>query len=104
MSSLLRAWRIMRRFQEVANDRITKREPSIQPHITCPVCGKTSYHPQDIKEGYCGYCHWWTGRPDLFAARLESWIDEYSRQREVPEGFPLHRAWLDAFVLVLQRK
>ena len=34
-----------------------------QPSITCPVCGKTSYHPMDIAEGYCGYCHRWTSEP-----------------------------------------
>ena len=28
--------------------------------ITCPVCGRTSYNPNDIREGYCGYCHDWT--------------------------------------------
>ena len=31
--------------------------------ITCPVCGRTSYHPQDVKEGYCGNCHDWTSAP-----------------------------------------
>jgi len=28
--------------------------------ITCPRCGRTSYHPKDIAEGYCGRCHDWT--------------------------------------------
>lgn len=28
--------------------------------ITCPVCGRTSYNPNDIREGYCGFCHDWT--------------------------------------------
>ena len=31
-----------------------------QPSITCPVCGMTSYNPNDIREGYCGHCHDWT--------------------------------------------
>jgi transposase len=31
-----------------------------QPSITCPVCGRTSYNPNDIREGYCGHCHDWT--------------------------------------------
>lgn len=30
------------------------------PGITCPECGRTSYHPQDVAEGYCGHCHKWT--------------------------------------------
>lgn len=29
-----------------------------QPSITCPRCGRTSYHPGDIENSYCGYCHW----------------------------------------------
>lgn len=34
--------------------------------ITCPRCHRTSYHPQDIKEGYCGACHdWTTPRPTV---------------------------------------
>lgn len=28
--------------------------------ITCPRCGMTSFHPMDIKEGYCNNCHDWT--------------------------------------------
>jgi hypothetical protein len=33
------------------------------PSITCPRCGMTSYSENDIREGYCGNCHDWTGRP-----------------------------------------
>jgi hypothetical protein len=41
--------------------------------FTCPRCGRTSHHPTDVAEGYCGACHDWTsddpdhtiGRPDL---------------------------------------
>jgi hypothetical protein len=28
--------------------------------ITCPVCGATSHHAVDEREGYCGHCHDWT--------------------------------------------
>jgi ribosomal protein L37E len=31
-----------------------------QPSFTCPRCGRTSYNPADVKEGYCGNCHDWT--------------------------------------------
>lgn len=34
-----------------------------QPHITCPECQMKSYNPNDIKQGYCGNCHWWTSDP-----------------------------------------
>lgn len=27
------------------------------PTITCPRCGRTSAHPKDISERYCGNCH-----------------------------------------------
>jgi hypothetical protein len=27
------------------------------PHITCPVCNMTSYHPEDVRQGYCGHCY-----------------------------------------------
>ena len=33
------------------------------PSITCPKCKRTSYHPKDIAEGYCGWCHEWTSTP-----------------------------------------
>lgn len=31
--------------------------------VTCPVCEMTSYHPMDVREGFCGHCHAWTGQP-----------------------------------------
>jgi ribosomal protein L37E len=43
-------------------DRIPGRAAEA-PSITCPRCGMTSYNPNDIREGYCGNCHDWTGRP-----------------------------------------
>lgn len=30
--------------------------------ITCPRCGRTSHHPKDVEEGYCGNCHDWTSQ------------------------------------------
>jgi hypothetical protein len=33
------------------------------PSFTCPVCGATSYHPDDIAQGYCGRCHDYTRGP-----------------------------------------
>lgn len=35
------------------------------PFITCPRCGKHSFNPNDIEQGYCGACHWWTSDPIL---------------------------------------
>lgn len=31
------------------------------PSFTCPVCGMTSPHPDDVANGYCGNCHAFTG-------------------------------------------
>lgn len=36
------------------------------PGFTCPRCGKTSYHPEDLRHGYCGACHAFTGLGDNF--------------------------------------
>jgi hypothetical protein len=33
------------------------------PGFTCPRCGRTSFHPDDLAEGYCGACHDWTAAP-----------------------------------------
>lgn len=108
-----RAWRnTVRRLREEDAKRDALEAPTVevemvdvepQPSFTCPVCGQTSHHPKDIEEGYCGNCHWWTGRKDMLADRLESWI--WSAERgEMPDGCPLHPAVLDSLVLVLQRR
>ena len=33
--------------------------------ITCPKCGRTSHHPRDVEEGYCGACHEFTSQPHI---------------------------------------
>lgn len=35
-----------------------------RPSITCPDCAATSHHPDDVTNGYCLRCHWWTSDPD----------------------------------------
>lgn len=30
--------------------------------FTCPRCHRSSAHPKDRKEGFCGRCHDWTGQ------------------------------------------
>jgi hypothetical protein len=38
---------------------------------TCPQCGKTSHHPDDERNGYCGNCHAYTSLdPRLAIAEL----------------------------------
>jgi len=29
------------------------------PPFTCPRCGRVSYHPEDVRQRYCGACHVW---------------------------------------------
>lgn len=47
-----------------------------QPSITCPRCGKTSYNANDIKELYCGFCHWWTSDRLLGSLYSEAYAPE----------------------------
>lgn len=43
------------------SDRDTER-----PSITCPKCGRTSWHPKDVEYGWCGACQaFTTERPNL---------------------------------------
>lgn len=76
----------------------TSGESASRPSITCPVCGKTSYHPGDIENKYCGYCKWWTGDTE----RLAQWIEYHAIARPVSDRQPLHPAVLDAIVHLLQ--
>lgn len=48
---------------ETSNRLVRGADPDA-PHITCPVCGMTSYHLKDIAHGCCGNCHEFTGRKD----------------------------------------
>lgn len=34
-----------------------------RPHITCPDCHRTTWHPEDVLHGYCGACHAYTSPP-----------------------------------------
>lgn len=40
-----------------SNHRVTQ--------FRCPDCGIISSNPNDLADGYCGRCHWWTGDPKL---------------------------------------
>jgi len=53
--------------------------------ITCPECGATSRHPDDIAASYCGRCRWWTGDPFLVELWREMW----------PERVAVAHAYLD---------
>jgi hypothetical protein len=38
-------------------------EPAGPVSVTCPRCGRTSHHPDDAREGFCGACRDWTSPP-----------------------------------------
>lgn len=42
---------------------VLHRSAAPLPTITCPRCEAVSANPNDIREGYCGRCHDWTGTP-----------------------------------------
>lgn len=43
--------------------------------FTCPRCSRTSWNPDDVREGYCGACHDWTGAsPLVTAARVLEYL------------------------------
>jgi hypothetical protein len=41
-----------------------------EPSFTCPVCGRKSFHPQDVAERWCNACHWATGYPPPVGHRM----------------------------------
>ncbi|MDH2425760.1 hypothetical protein [Sphaerisporangium sp. TRM90804] len=44
-------------------DVAPEERPERASRFTCPRCGRSSAHPTDTAEGYCGACHDWTGTP-----------------------------------------
>lgn len=79
MADIPMKWRDMtiEQWQEPANGGFTFK--LVDPHapvevkaevvdsITCPGCGRTSHHPKDIEQRYCGAC----GYHDHLAIALE---------------------------------
>jgi hypothetical protein len=73
--ALMAAWTDLRddpdRAEQLAAVAVTgawngfRGTPAAAPgqRFTCPRCGRSSSHPMDLVEGYCGACHDWTGTP-----------------------------------------
>lgn len=62
--------------------------------FTCPRCGRSSSHPDDLRHGYCGNCHDFTGRvsrycpyclDELVPAGEITWAD-VPEVRRPPDG------------------
>lgn len=47
----------------------------------CPLCGNVKRNETDVREGYCGRCHWFTFDPVLLA----HWCREFPEK--VAEAF-----------------
>jgi len=43
--------------QGITGADLSRYPPKGVPSITCPVCHRTSYNPNDIANRYCGFCH-----------------------------------------------
>jgi hypothetical protein len=74
VATLLRKLGVARKREDrMAGKPVTKRESGLgAPSFTCPDCGATSYNRNDIREGYCGRCHDWTGDTPYMNARRAS--------------------------------
>lgn len=48
----------------VASEQVARLEDGRKP-FDCPLCGARSWNPNDLEQGYCGRCSWWTGDPVL---------------------------------------
>lgn len=57
--------------------------------ITCPECHRTSWNPNDVKEGYCGNCHWWTSDP-LLAPHFAEVKEKAERAAAMMQETPQH--------------
>lgn len=55
-------------------------------HITCPLCFMTSWNMEDVRQGYCGNCHWWTSDP--FLKDLPKTFAPRAQAPALPGGVP----------------
>lgn len=55
---IVESWERDERPATVVVDVVVKRYD--YPSITCPKCQRTSFNPDDVREGYCDACHEYT--------------------------------------------
>ena len=72
--------------------------------ITCLVCGRTSYHPRDISERYCGACHAFHDMRDSIAlnnaaACITRAVEEFRLDLTAQEKMEKVRALLDLLAM-----
>jgi chitosanase len=66
----------------------------MQASFTCPQCGRTSYNPNDVREGYCGWCHDYT-RADTELARLRAELQEQETKMSASPFVPFDPKLVD---------
>jgi len=61
--------------------------------FVCPVCGRESWNPNDVREGWCGACHGYTrdalpagARRRLFRDALEGLRSALAYLEAAPDG------------------
>lgn len=52
-----------REFAKAITENVLAFVEGLEKSFRCPQCGIVSHNPNDMREGYCGCCHAWTGRP-----------------------------------------
>ncbi len=64
-----------------------------QPSITCPVCGATSYNPNDIRHGYCGRCHAFTAPESPAVTELRAWVNRINQAVDAITDEEIEQRW-----------
>lgn len=54
---MAKEWKEIRNTVPRNEKRVAELRDELQSSVTCPDCGRTSYHPMDVQERYCGACH-----------------------------------------------
>ncbi|HEY9415623.1 MAG TPA: hypothetical protein VIQ30_12745 [Pseudonocardia sp.] len=68
-------------------------EDRIPASFTCPQCKAVSYHPEDVRQGYCGRCHTFAGAHPtggFYAGQLYA--------GDTPEQIAAEQARIDRFM------
>ena len=51
--------------------------------IRCKGCGLVSYHPEDVRQRFCGFCH--TFHNEIPVSKVLHWVEERQKSAEVIE-------------------
>jgi hypothetical protein len=53
-------------------------------NITCHMCQRTSYHPEDVRHRYCGHCHVFHDvvPPKKLDPEVAAWLHRMAKELE----------------------